>query len=198
MKTMKKLLYLMVGLVFAAACEKEPYEQDPDHEYLVYTEPAEDADFASFATFYLPDSILVMSSAQEPYYSTSYYATALLGEVRDNLKHCGYAQVADRSQADLGVRLTYLERMDRYFHYYDNPFWWAGYPGFWTPSYLRTANALVLELLDLSAATGSPTVYPIAWSAYLGGPASSSLYYDVQRMQDAIDQAFVQSPYLEQ
>jgi hypothetical protein len=36
----------------------------------------------------------------------------------------------------------------------------------------------------------------IVWSSYIGGPASSSIYADVQRMKVAINQAFTQSPYL--
>jgi hypothetical protein len=36
----------------------------------------------------------------------------------------------------------------------------------------------------------------IVWSSYIGGPASSSIYNDVQRMRLAVNQAFEQSPYL--
>lgn len=204
MKTMKKILYFTMGLVLAVACEKEPAIMDPDREFLVYTEPSPNFDSTAYTSFYLPDSILVMSNAREPYYSTSYYATALLGQVRDNLKGFGYTQVTDPADADLGARLIYLERLDRYYHYYVNPFWWWGCPGYpadWSPDYLRTGSALVVELLDMVGEPSQPvpfsqSLYSVVWMAYLGGPASTSLYYDVLRMQDAIDQAFVQSPYL--
>jgi hypothetical protein len=57
---------------------------------------------------------------------------------------------------------------------------------------------LIAEMVDLTAvpAAGESKPLTIVWSSYIGGPASSSIYVDVQRMKVAIDQAFEQSPYL--
>jgi hypothetical protein len=65
-------------------------------------------------------------------------------------------------------------------------------------SYTYTTNALISDIVDLTPVASANDSKPltIVWSAYIGGPASSSLSYDVQRMKESIDQAFVQSPYL--
>ena len=45
---MKKILFLSLMVLVAAACQKEPY-QDADNEYLVYTAPAKNIDFTDFS-----------------------------------------------------------------------------------------------------------------------------------------------------
>ena len=52
------------------------------------------------------------------------------------------------------------------------------------------------DIVDLTAEEGSGKSLEIIWSCYIGGPAGPTVYYDVQRFKAAIDQAFVQSPYL--
>jgi hypothetical protein len=51
-------------------------------------------------------------------------------------------------------------------------------------------------MVDLTGEEKAGTPLEIVWSCYIGGPASSSVNYDVDRMKASIDQAFVQSPYL--
>jgi hypothetical protein len=97
--------------------------------------------------------------------------------------------------------------------YNSYPNWWLDYPGYWPSgywgdwtgwyypypvTYTYTTNALIAEMVDLTAvpAAGESKPLTIVWSSYIGGPASSSIYVDVRRMRSAIDQAFVQSPYL--
>ena len=52
----------------AVACQKEPYSQDSDGEYLVYTAPAKDVDFSDYLTFDIADSVLVIGDGQKSYY----------------------------------------------------------------------------------------------------------------------------------
>ena len=40
------------------ACEKDPDLSKLDNEYLVFTNYDKQADFASFTTYYLPDSVM--------------------------------------------------------------------------------------------------------------------------------------------
>ena len=48
---MKRIIFLSTLALLALACQKEPYSQDGDGEYLVYTSPAKDVDFSKFRTF---------------------------------------------------------------------------------------------------------------------------------------------------
>lgn len=55
---MKKLFLFTIPLALLASCEKDPDIEKLDGDLAVYTDYAPDADFGSFDTYYLPDSIL--------------------------------------------------------------------------------------------------------------------------------------------
>ena len=207
---MKRLLILSSLVLLAAACQKEPYSQDEDGEYLVYTAPAKDVTFTDFRTFDIADSVLVIGQKNKPFYSQSDNALALIQAYRTNMEKLGYIYLPSNPDAELGIQLTYIEQTERYVQYYDDPYWWLDYPGYWPAgywgnwtgwyypypvTYSYTTNALVTDMVDLTAGEENGKL-KIVWSCYIGGPASSSLQYDIDRMEDAIDQAFVQSPYL--
>ena len=50
--------------------------------------------------------------------------------------------------------------------------------------------------VDLTGEQEEGKPLEVLWTSYIGGPASSSLQQDVQRLTSAVDQAFAQSPYL--
>ena len=210
---MKKIVFISALALLAIACHKEPYSQDSDGEYLVYTAPAKDVKFADFKTFDVADSVLVIGQTQKPYYSKSNNALALVQQYRINMEKRGFIYTPSNPEAQLGVQLTYVEKTERFVRYYSDPYWWLDYPGYWPSnywgnwtgwyypypvSYTYTTNALITDIVDLTPVTTEDSTKPltIVWSAYIGGPASASISYDVQRMKESIDQAFVQSPYL--
>ena len=63
---MKKIIFISVLALLAISCHKEPYPQDSDNEYLVYTAPAKDVDFTQFTTFDIPDSLLIIGQGEKP------------------------------------------------------------------------------------------------------------------------------------
>ena len=211
---MKKILFFSALALLAFACQKEPNSQDNDREYLVYTSPTKDVNFADYRTFDIADSVLVIGQKDKPYYSQSSNALALFQAIRTNMEKLGYIYTPSNPDADLGIQLTYVIKTERFVQYYDNdPYWWLDYPGYWPSnywgnwtgwyypypvSYTYTTNALITDIVDLTPVVSADDSKPltIVWSSYIGGPASASLSYDVQRMKESIDQAFVQSPYL--
>ena len=68
--TVKKLRYLAFALTAVAfcACQKEPSTSSLHKDYLVYTAHDTDVDFAAFDTYYIPDSILLIGSADKTEY----------------------------------------------------------------------------------------------------------------------------------
>jgi hypothetical protein len=179
----------------------------------VYTAPAKNVDFTQFMTFDIADSVLVIGQADKPYYSKSNNALALIQQYRINMEKRGFIYTPSNPSAQLGIQLTYVEKTERFVRYYSDPYWWLDYPGYWPSnswgnwtgwyypypvSYTYTTNALITDIVDLTPVTSVDDSKPltIVWSAYIGGPASSSVSFDVKRMQESIDQAFVQSPYL--
>jgi hypothetical protein len=207
---MKKILLIPALALLAVACHKEPYI-DSDNEYLVYTSPGKDVTFASFTTFDLADSLLVIGQSAKPEYSQSQNALALIQAVRTNMENAGYIYTPDNPDADLGIQMTYVIKTDRYVQYYNDPYWWLNYPGYWSPgywgnyvgfyypypvTYTYSTNALMVDMADLTTPKTGTEALKVVWSVYIGGPAGSSVASDVEVMKKAIDQAFVQSPYL--
>lgn len=207
---MKKILLITAVIMMAAACHKEPYG-DNDNEYLVYTSPGKNVDFTSYRTFDLADSLLIIGSGSKPQYSQSDNALELIQKVRTNMENYGYIYTPDDPDADLGIQMTYVVKTERYVQYYHDPYWWLDYPGYWSPgfwgnwtgfhypypvSYTYSTNSLMIDMVNLTSPQGKDEALEVIWSAYIGGPAGFSLEYDIDRMEDSIDQAFAQSSYL--
>lgn len=209
----KQSLFLLVaGLALAAgACQHEPSLSDYNGDFTVYTNYDSQADFAAFETYYLPQQILLIGDASETEYWTGETADQLIAAVAAGLDSGGYVAVDDKTTANLGVQMSYVQQVTYYVGYND-PYWWTNYPYWWSPGYWGgwggwyypfyvqygyTAGSLLLELVDLEAPqTSSDSQLPVVWSAYIGGLLSGSQQFDLQRAIAAIGQAFAQSPYL--
>ena len=208
---MKKILFISAAVLLLAACHKEPYPQGSDNEYLVYTSPGKDVNFKNYKTFDIADSLLVIGEKDKPVYSQSQSALALIQAYRINMEKAGFIYTPSNPDADLGVQLTYVIKTERYVKYYDDPYWWLDYPGYWPSGYwgnwtgyyyprpvvyTYTTNALLADIVNLTGEQDAGKPLEVLWTSYIGGPASSSLQQDVQRLTSAVDQAFAQSPYL--
>ena len=208
---MNKILFISAAVLLLAACHKEPYPQDSDNEYLVYTSPGKDVNFKNYKTFDIADSLLVIGEKDKPVYSQSQSALALIQAYRINMEKAGFIYTPSNPDADLGVQLTYVIKTERYVKYYDDPYWWLDYPGYWPAGYwgswtgyyyprpvvyTYTSNALLADIVNLTGEQEEGKPLEVLWTSYIGGPASSSLQQDVQRLTSAVDQAFAQSPYL--
>lgn len=206
---MKKILLIPAVILLALACHKEPFIEG-DNEYLVYTTPSKNADFTAMKTFDLTDSLLVIGQSDKPVYSQSDNALALIQEVRENMESLGYIYTPSNPDADLGIQMTYVIKTDRYIQYYDSPYWWLDYPGYWAPgfwgdwtsycypypvTYTYSTNSLMVDMVALQTSRDNDAL-EVIWSAYIGGPSTFHPVSDVKLMKKAIDQAFAQSPYL--
>jgi hypothetical protein len=208
---MKKILFISAAVLLLAACHKEPYPQDGDNGYLVYTSPGKDVNFKNYKTFDIADSLLIIGEKDKPVYSQTQSALALIQAYRINMEKAGFIYTPSNPDADLGVQLTYVIKTERYVKYYDDPYWWLDYPGYWPSGYwgnwtgyyyprpvvyTYTTNALLADIVNLTGEQDAGKPLEVLWTSYIGGPASSSLQLDIQRLTSAVDQAFAQSPYL--
>ena len=134
----------------------------------------------------------------------------IVGTVADRMEEAGYTRTDDKETADVGLQLSYVEKVT-YFVGYNDPYWWWYYPYYWTPGYWGdwlgwhypyrvyygyTAGSLLIEMLDLEADQQSGKKLPVIWDSYIGGLLTSSESLNLQRTVDAVEQAFDQSPYL--
>lgn len=104
--TVKKLRYLAFALTAVAfcACQKEPSTSSLHKDYLVYTAHDTDADFAAFDTYYIPDSILLIGSADKTEYWKDANALEIVNTVVGRMNAAGYTRTDDKDAANLGLQ----------------------------------------------------------------------------------------------
>jgi hypothetical protein len=111
-----------------------------------------------------------------------------------------------------------VKNVNYFTNYHDNPYWWWGYPGYnwwygywgnWTGAwngwyypypvvYSYSVGSLLVELVNLKAPLpkSADAKLPVLWTAYMTGLLSGSDKVNIELSTRAIEQAFVQSPYL--
>lgn len=208
----KKFQLLMIALMGAAviSCQKDPSTSDLHKDYLVYTAYDSGTDFADFGTYYIPDSILLIGNSNKTEYWKDANAMQIVNAVVGNMNSRSYTRTEDKEAADLGIQLSYVERVT-YFVGYDYPYWWWYYPYYWTPGYWGdwmgwhypyhvyygyTAGSLLMEMVNLEANGDSGKKLPVIWDSFIGGLLTSNAEVNLQRTLNAVNQAFEQSPYV--
>lgn len=211
--TVKKSNFLLPVLLVAAfaSCQKEPSLSSLHEDYLVYTAYDSGADFTAAGTYYIPDSILLIGSSPKTEYWKDESAMEIVNAVVSNMDARNFDRTEDKETADLGIQLSYVERVT-YFVGYDNPYWWWYYPYYWSPGYWGnwggwhypfpvyygyTAGSLLIEMVDLDAEEATERKLPVVWNSFIGGLLTYSQSVNLQRTVVAVNQAFAQSPYLE-
>lgn len=207
---MKKLIPILLAVFAFASCEKDPDMGKLDNNYLVYTNYDKKADFKTPTTFYLADKILVISNKEEPEYLEGQAAEDILAAYTDNMEARGYEAVA-KEEAQLGIQVSYI-LSTYYFTDYRQPEWWWGYPGYWNTgywggnwggwyypyavTYSYSTNSFLTEMVNLSAEQGAGKKLPVVWTSYLTGFDTGSKLINRTLAVEAVNQSFVQSPYL--
>ncbi len=208
----RTLLYSLVVLLAASgtACQHEPSTSNFYGDYMVYTDHDTEVDFAAFTTYYVPDSILLIGNRRKAEYWKDDRAARIISTVTNRLDAAGYQRTTDKATATFGMQLSYVERV-AYYVGYDYPYWWWYYPYYWAPEYWGpwdgwhypyyvqygyTAGSLLIEMVDLSAEPLENVPLPIVWDSYIGGLLTSSEQVNLDRAVTAVEQAFIQSPYL--
>lgn len=208
----KNLRYTALALAAVAfcSCQKEPSTSDLHGDYLVYTAHDTGTDFSAIDTYFLPDSILLIGGSDRTEYWKDESAREIIATVAAAMDNAGYTRTYDKAAANVGIQMSYVEQVT-YFVGYNNPYWWWYYPYYWTPGYWGdwlgwhypygvyygyTAGSLLTEMLDLEADQQSGKKLPVIWDSFAGGLLTGDSSLNLQRTLDAVDQAFVQSPYL--
>lgn len=209
---MKKVfpILLMTAAVFAS-CEKEADSDQLDNKFVVYTNYDKSANFGSFSTYYLPDSILIIGDKQEAEYWQDENAQKIITAYATNMDSRGYVRTYNKEEANFGLQVSYV-KSTYYVTNYGQPEWWWGYPGYWgTPywgnwgdwyypyavTYSYSTGSFLTELLNLEAPQGQTEKLPVLWTAYMSGLLSGSTSVNVNLAVQAVNQAFTQSTYLQ-
>lgn len=191
------------------SCEKE-HGLDTDH--LVYTNYNKQANFKTFETYFISDSILLIGEKKEPEYLKGEKAEAIVGTYIDNMDKKGYVRTDKKEEADLGIQVSYIANTKHFISYTSNPYWWWGYPGYWSPYYWGNwgywdysfpvyynyrVGTVLTEMIDLKAPQGSDKKLPVIWNSYVSGMLTGYEKFDLNLAMRGINQSFIQSEYIQ-
>lgn len=215
---MKKLFITLTGCLITAllisGCAKDPLNDMTQEESRIYiTQKDSTAQFGSYHTFDIVDSVAVVNNEGESKELTAGDAK-LLQLVAAQLEARGYVQVQAGDDPDLGINVTRISHT--YLNVVPYPYDYWGYPGYWNPGfwgypgydyyfppsfgyyppmfryYNTRSDVMVIDMIDLKNADKDQKLEGI-WNASLKGEGVLSPgNYDSQ-----IRAVFDQSPYLQ-
>jgi len=200
---MKKLL--AIATVFSLiGCGTQPQLSEIVNDMVVVTNFDPDADFSQFSTYGMTmDTVGFVSNTSSDQALLNEYTKLITATVKKNMDQSGYTQVDVADTADFAVNIVIYNDLSVSQTYY--PGYYGGYGGgyggyyggYYGGGFVQTnfnqQAILVIELLDIKHPyNGNP---PVIWSANIGDLVNS---YDMStKTREAIDQAFVQSEYLD-
>ncbi|MEN8224669.1 MAG: DUF4136 domain-containing protein [Bacteroidota bacterium] len=200
------LLLLFAGLVFVSCSKYPTYTVNTSDMDMVWTNYSESTEFAEFKTYYIPDTILIDSTASddEKEYFQEYYES-IMEEINSNMLELNYVRVDSSESPDIGMGVSIITRTTHvisysYWYYYP-PYWgWPGY-GYYYPwgTYLGSyeEGALIIDMANLKDIDHTNSRINAMWAALIGGVLTKNDNPWVsQRLINGIDQAFTQSAYL--
>ena len=210
---MKKFFALLFVLPLFVACEKDPDDSKLDYDFVVYTSYDKDAKFSDHKTYYVPDSVLLITDKEKAEYLTGSEGDKIIDAIVDQMNSRGFTRVTDKESADLGIQTSFVQNAYYFYGYNGSSNWWGSYPGYWGPgywgggwnswyypypiTYSYQVGALLSEIVDLKGAvTRTDDKLPVLWTAYMTGLLSNSNKINTQLSVQAVNQAFEQSPYI--
>ena len=109
---MRKMLFFACLLLGLSACEKDPDMNQLDADLVVYTDYDKDADFGSYKTYFLPDSILEVGGYRATYWKDE-NAKAIINKVAAEMDARGYTRILDSEKKEE----AFLRSSDNSGHY---------------------------------------------------------------------------------
>lgn len=208
-KHIQRMLPAAAAILLTAgisSCQHEPSTDGLNDRFTVQTTRDDKADLAGITTYFLPDKILLMEGNKTSDW-TDENAQQILAAVAGCMDDYGYTSEADKTAAEAGLQLTYIERTT-YYVAWNNPYWSSGYWGYWDDWYYPfptlfgfSSGTLIIEMVDLRTTStvqeGRANKLPVVWRAFMGGLLTGSQRINLNRTIEAVDQAFAQSPYLD-
>lgn len=204
---MKKMTFYVVFVsLFLASCSpnRVQYYEETD---IVVTKYNESFDFNNNPTYAMPDSVVKITDdlveGEDPHFIREPYNSQIIDRIEKNMTALGWSRVDNPELASLTL-LPVSWTNTTVYYWYD--YWCWYYPSYcgwgydFNDDYMYpddaysesfTTGTLVMSLVDNSPNNIDPT---IVWSGVINGLLSGA--YSQERAAKGIDQAFDQSPYL--
>lgn len=204
---MRTLLAAAAVTLALAGCY--PGEINSTQELDVFiTFPRNDANFANYQTFSIPDTIVQIDEDSSEIQISHENDEEVVDQVRDNLVSLGFTEV-DFPGGDPDVVVLVSAVADEYTSYTYYPGYWWGYWGWYYPCYYcypgypgyidvtnYKAGTLFIDMLDPDLAFADSTEVPLVWTGAANGLITGAAGANLNRLLDGVDRLFVQSPYL--
>jgi len=197
---MKKFLITAIPALLLWGCYPAGPEYYEDLDVVV-TSFEEDFNFAEQGTYSLPDKIVklegsIIDNGGEPEYLPEAATAQILARIRTNMTNLGWTEQEDPELADVGL-LPAVWTNTTVYYWYDYWCWYypyyCGY-GWGYPSVSSYTTGTFLMTMVVNDEVQYPAGPFRVWTAGINGLLSGA--YDITRVNNGIDQAFEQSPYL--
>lgn len=203
-------ILIIIAAVAALGCQPEPDSAKLIDEMVVSTNYDPEADFSAYTTYAIPaDTIGFISNNSNDTIIVSPESTFprhVIAAIRQNMDDRGYVRVTRDDNPDIGVNVMVVNDFNMFQEIvYPGFFGHPGnfYGGYWgygsyfsypfVNTYAYNTGVLIIEFVDLENRTLDNKV-KVVWNAYIG-----DVYSTIDRLaqsKEAIDQAFIQSPYI--
>lgn len=198
----------VAAVVVVAGCAKDPIKNISDEDSRIYiTNYDSSAQFSSFKTYSIADSVAVVSDGELKKKSLNDTYTAFIQAVKDNMQQRGYQLVDKSAQPDLGINIS--EVVNSYTGVVSYPSYWGYYDTYWDPYYWGYGGydyyfpyasygvyqikegALSIDMVDLKDAGADKKIKGV-WNGLIRG----SGIFDAQTAASQVNALFEQSPYI--
>lgn len=218
---MKRLLFLLLTGLFGqllVSCYPEGADSTKDYDVAMtsYDKDKGPEFFASLKTYAMPDSIVYFVNKNDEIKGNHEFDSAILSTVEKNFNKLGYQKIegSETMKPDFIVTVSAFSDINYYFaanNWYDYWGWYNGWgwydwnfrPGWgpyypWAPInvYSYRSGSIVIDMLDPNNVTETSNKIPVLWSGIADGIIAGSPSSILNRAEKAINQCFVQSPYL--
>lgn len=199
---------LAVTAVLFSSCRKEPLNDMTADESRIYvTNYDEQADFTTFKTFSIVDSVAVISNREGSKKELTQYDQQLLAQLKSQMQGRGYTLVDKAAKPDIAMNVSRIDNTSTSIGY--NPGYWSGWPGYWDagywgypgwnywfPSYYSVfrynEKSVAIDLVDLKNAKEGSNQLTAVWNAMLRGTG----VWNSNNLDAMVKALFDQSQYL--
>lgn len=192
--TLSLIIFIAAAIVVLQSCYPgdELTYSDTD---IVATFYDKEADFSTKLTYAMPDTIYRLDDEGNPIVDVGANDQNIIDKVKDELEGYGFTEAATPAAADVIVfsvitTTSWVSGGCYYDWWYG---WWYPYYGWCYPVYYTyDTGTLLIAMLDNDATEARTGLWVAAMNGLLGDSNAGTL----SRVNEGIEQAFSQSPYL--
>jgi hypothetical protein len=201
----------ILSLVVLISCYPKGAEYAEELD-LVLTNYSSGYDFQAKTTYSMPDSVIKITGDVfndpdgngKPQFLSAEYSTVILSQIQQNMAANGWTLVNKGSNPDVVLLVSAMTTTNVYY-YYDWSYWdwwypaeWGWYyPEYYYPSYVSgyRTGSIFIQMADVKNVPQGENV-AVPWNCILNGLAEGGSTNMTTRVQNGLNKAFAQSPYL--